>query len=176
MVNIELKKAANDVLDQLSSVLIQISNEEYNAPIKVLNNSTIGQHVRHTLEFYLCLLDGYLLGVVNYDKRNHDTQIEENRLEALSVLDKISRFIDKLESDQGFILELDYGIKENETSQINTNINRELAYNIEHAIHHMAIMKIGLQALCNHLEIPEKFGIANSTLKYKSQQVDKNRS
>jgi len=43
---------------------------------------------------------------------------------------------------------------------------RELAYNIEHVIHHMAIIKIALRQHFEEVTIPENFGIAPSTAKY----------
>ena len=47
-----------------------------------------------------------------------------------------------------------------------SNIGRELAYCVGHAIHHYAI----IQLISSHLgvEVPEEFGIAPSTLKSRS--------
>jgi len=54
-------------------------------------------------------------------------------------------------------------------SVIETNVGRELAYCVGHAVHHYAIIRL----ICSHLGIvvPEEFGIAPSTLKYRSSLV-----
>ena len=171
MVNVELKKAVKEVLDQLSAVLSQISAEDYCKPVETLNNSTIGQHIRHTLEFFHCLIHGHISGTVNYDNRNHDKSIETDKAQALSSLTMIKKFIDQLSENLVFKLEIDYGIDEDLGNTIDTNFNRELAYNIEHAIHHMAIIKIGINAICPYIALPENFGVANSTVKYHKKQV-----
>lgn len=170
MVNIELKNAVKNVLDQLAAVMSQISEKDFKKPIDTLNNATVGQHIRHTLEFFTCLLDGYINGVVNYDKRNHDKGIETDKSQALTTLSGITSFIEKVDENHYFKLEVDYGIDMELTSSIATNFNRELAYNIEHAIHHMALIKIGIQAICPHVDMPANFGVANSTVKYNKSQ------
>jgi hypothetical protein len=49
---------------------------------------------------------------------------------------------------------------------IDSNIGRELAYCIGHAIHHYAIVRL----ICNEVgvEVPKDFGYAPSTLKHQS--------
>lgn len=171
MVNIELKNAVKNVLEQLAAALQQIDEKDFSKPVDTLNRATIGQHIRHTLEFFTCLLDGYINGTVNYDKRNHDKAIEKNKSQALTTLGNVVSFIEKVDENHRFKLEVDYGIDKELTSVIETNFNRELAYNIEHAIHHMAIIKIGIQAICPQLNLPANFGVANSTVKYNRRQA-----
>lgn len=167
MVNIELKNAVRSVLDQLTSVITQINEQDFKKPVSTLNQATIGQHIRHTLEFFTCLLNGHITNVVNYDKRDHDKSIEEHKSQALATLNNIANFIEKIENNCKFNLEIDYGVDRDLNCVIETNFNRELAYNIEHAVHHMAIVKIGVQAICPYVTIPSNFGVANSTVKYK---------
>lgn len=170
MVNIELKNAVKNVLDQLAAVVYQISEKDFKKPVDTLNNATVGQHIRHTLEFFTCLLDGYINGTVNYDKRNHDKGMERDKAQAMTTLSSIISFIDKVDENYRFKLQVDYGIEADLTCSIETNFNRELAYNVEHAIHHMALIKIGVQAICPNVEIPANFGVANSTVKYNRSQ------
>jgi len=42
-----------------------------------------------------------------------------------------------------------------------------MAYNLEHTIHHMALMKAGIREVAG-IEMPESFGVASSTLKFRS--------
>ena len=64
-----LNEACKDILRQLEAVLNNINEEDFKKPISTLNNSTIGQHIRHTLEFFTCLMYNCEIGVVNYDNR-----------------------------------------------------------------------------------------------------------
>jgi hypothetical protein len=43
-------------------------------------------------------------------------------------------------------------------------------YNVEHAIHHMALIKVGLKEVCPAVKIPADFGVAVSTVKYLNTQ------
>jgi hypothetical protein len=54
-----------------------------------------------------------------------------------------------------------------EVVTVNTNYYRELLYNMDHAIHHCAIIRIGLMSF-DHVSIPEGFGIAPSTIRHRS--------
>ena len=59
-----------------------------------------------------------------------------------------------------------YSLEEYAPVEINTTLYRELQYNVEHAVHHMAIIKIALINNFGDVEIPASFGIAHSTIKY----------
>ncbi|MEQ8424698.1 MAG: DinB family protein, partial [Cyclobacteriaceae bacterium] len=60
----QLIKASNSILSQLASIVEQIQEKDYVAPCPSLGKSSIGQHLRHTLEFFICLESGCELGVV----------------------------------------------------------------------------------------------------------------
>lgn len=75
----QLQQAISHVFLHLNNVLNQLTNEQYQQPCKALSNATIGQHVRHILELYTCLYTGYQTGIVNYDNRQRDTRIEQDK-------------------------------------------------------------------------------------------------
>ncbi len=170
MVNTKLKAAAIRILKQLENIIVQIKNEDFTTPVAILNGATIGQHTRHTLEFFTCLFDGYTLGTVNYDKRRHDKLIEEDCIQTLTILNGRIDFIQRAENNYKFNLEVDYAIEEEQNIIIETNLNRELAYNVEHAVHHMALIRIGLNTVAGYVNIPDGFGVASSTIRYKNEQ------
>jgi uncharacterized damage-inducible protein DinB len=166
-----LNKACCNILSQLTDVTNQISEQDFTRQIESLGNSTIGQHLRHTLEFFICLEQGFEAGVINYDKRAHDKLIESDKFIALSALDKINDFIQSLPANKPLKLEAAYDLDKEEFVTIETNFLRELVYNIEHAVHHMAIMKIGIRELTPHVKLPHDFGIAASTIRYQEATV-----
>jgi hypothetical protein len=162
----QLFKASLQILDQLESTVNQIKPEDFNKSSTALGGSTIGQHLRHTLEFFICLEKGFEAGVINYDKRDHDKLIESDKFIALATINKIRDFISKTPADKEFRLEVGYERHSEECISITTNYYRELTYNIEHAVHHMAIMKIGVRELAPYVKLDEHFGIAVSTVRY----------
>lgn len=165
----QLSEATQAILNQVEFVVHQIKSEDYIKPVDVFNNSTIGQHVRHTLEFFECLMAGYASGKVSYDKRNHDKRIETDKELAILSIQKAKSFIAASNMNKSLQLEVDYNIEGADEIEVSSNMAREVIYNIEHAIHHMAIIKIGLQVLCPYVEIPFGFGVAISTLRYQQE-------
>ena len=103
----QLSQACLTILSQLENALNQISDNDFSKPSQVLSNSTMGQHLRHTLEFFICLESGFKKGVVNYDKRAHDKLIETDKFIALSSINRIKDFITSQQEDQPLKLEVD---------------------------------------------------------------------
>ena len=165
----QLSDACSSILDQLSGIIHQLKENDFARPSSALNRSTIGQHARHTLEFFFCLEQGFHKGIVNYDKREHDKLIETDKFIALSAIERIREFILSHHTDQPLKLEVGYERHSETWMTIETNYYRELTYNIEHAVHHMAIMKIGLREVAPYVNVPPDFGIAVSTLRYQEE-------
>lgn len=164
----ELRTTASSVLTQLTDVIEQINEKDYSRKVDSLNAS-IGQHIRHIVEFYLCLFDGIESGKVNYDERKRDKRIEEDKAFTLEVIDGLKKMISKNKNNPVLLLEVKYGDMGNENIPLNTNFERELAYNIEHTIHHLAIIKNAFGEVCEYVVLPENFGVASSTIRYRNQ-------
>ena len=82
----QLQQAVNNVFVQLAETIRQLTPEQYAQPCGNLVNNTIGQHVRHIIELFQCLENGYSESHVNYEKRKRDKQIETNKDLALQLL------------------------------------------------------------------------------------------
>lgn len=162
----QFQDAGISILTQLHKVVGQMSDTDFVKPSAALGGVTIGQHLRHTIEFFLCLEAGYSSGKVNYDERDHDTLIEKDKALALAALERICAFLASTNQDKPLQLGVCYERDSENFVVIETNYSREVVYNIEHAVHHMAIMKIGIREVAPYVDVPHEFGIAASTLRY----------
>jgi uncharacterized damage-inducible protein DinB len=162
------QKALNNVFVQLAESLEQLSADQYGQHCSSLFNHTIGQHVRHIIEFFQCLEKGYEEGTVNYKDRKRDIEIETDKILAGKLLNEIFANLDK--SNKNLQLEACYDDQSTQTIFIETNYYREIAYNLEHTIHHMALIRIGIKEV-GPVSISEDFGVASSTLKHRRQCV-----
>ncbi len=168
----EIKEACQNILDQVGGVIDQISEADFVRPVMVFNDATIGQHFRHSLEFFQCLMSGYTVGLVCYDKRKHDKAIESNKLLALDVINKAKLFVEHCDLLRVIDLQVSYDPDSDFEAIVPSNMAREITYNIEHMVHHMALVKIGIKEVCSYVKLPAEFGIAISTIKYHKNQAD----
>jgi len=161
-----LQKAINNVFLQLTASVGQLTDEQYVHQCQTLTGATIGKHVRHVIELFQSLQNGYEHGIVNYDSRKRDIRIENEKQLALSLLNEIRAGLNK--KDKDLSLETSYDEDSGEVVFIKTNYNREIVYNLEHAIHHMALIRIGINEVSS-VELPENFGVAPSTIRYRQE-------
>jgi uncharacterized damage-inducible protein DinB len=159
-----LQQTNIEIIDQLTDLLNDIESVIYKEALRPLHFSTIGQHVRHITEFYLCALQGYENGIVDYDARERNIVIEIDKDFTIKTLENIKQQLKSLNLDRNLILKSKFG--GNESIEIPSSFFRELTYLIEHTIHHLAIIKIGLNEVYPEIEIAKNFGVAHSTLRY----------
>jgi hypothetical protein len=166
MITMELQNAVNNVFVQLTETINQLTEKEYAQPCSSLFSNTIGQHVRHIIELFQCLECGYDSGVINYEQRKRDMLIETDKELAKSLLLQIRDELNR--SNKDLVLEATYDEHSDKFINIATNYHREIAYNLEHTIHHMALIRVGITEVST-IELPDNFGVASSTVKYRNQ-------
>lgn len=156
---------AQSVLIQLIEGIQQLTYDEYTERIPLLSKSTIGEHTRHIIEFFQQLFAGYEIGKINYDNRKRDLRMQEDIDFAVECIANIIQQLDKPDKPlylSGLCIANEEGIL--------TNYYRELLVNVEHCIHHQAIIKVGF-LFFEKTENIEAFGVAKSTLEYRKQFV-----
>jgi uncharacterized damage-inducible protein DinB len=164
-----MKQVAKENLLQLKELLQNIDQPAYNATPKVLSGSSVGQHMRHVLEFYLLLVSGSFSGTISYDKRQRDKRIESDVDFALKTVEHLLAGIDTLDVDMDVKFDADYSVAGQGDKHLNSSVGRELAYCIEHSIHHQALIKAGLIALGLSNLTNNNFGVAYSTIRYRNK-------
>src|SRR5258708_11051025 len=157
------------ILQQLEDSLVKLSDEQFCCKVDTLLGATIGQHVRHVVEMFVCLQEGYSTGVVNYEKRKRDITIETSHKAAINVMSDITKCL--FTENKELMLEAGFNKNSDELIKLPTNYFREIAYNLEHAIHHMALIRIGFSKI-SLISLPEDYGVASSTLKYKKNKMN----
>ena len=155
-------------LEEIKKAISLINEDQYTYKSNTLSNATVGQHIRHILEFYFCLLNGLDRGIVNYDQRARNMNLENNPKYAKQFIDEICSKITLINTEVTLELSGNFSSHDEQYKSMKTSVNRELAYCLEHSIHHQALIKIGLmeQGL-DHL-ISINWGVAQSTIKYKN--------
>lgn len=152
-------------LNENIALLRQLTNDEFTQKNPELSNATIGEHMRHIIELIGCLLENYDLGIINYDDRKRDLLLQTDKNKAITIIQKYLVAIEK--PNKKLSLAYNYfSISE----LLETNYFRELVYNLEHSIHHQALIKVALHNL-PHIKISNSFGVAPSTLEFRKQCV-----
>lgn len=142
-----------------------LTPEQYTLKCRMLNEVSIAEHLRHSYEFYHCLLLGLDTKQLNYEDRARDRAIENNLPYAIERMKKLKSQLTSPLKDT--VIELKS--KEAQSSLVKTSLERELVYCLDHAIHHQALIKIGLKEQeLSHL-VSQDFGVAYSTLRYRKQ-------
>ncbi|GAB4252156.1 MAG: hypothetical protein Kow0079_06750 [Vicingaceae bacterium] len=164
------KIVIKELLSQLNELCLQLTENEFSQPIALLSNASIGGHVRHSIEFVDCLLQGKNTKNVSYDNRKHDQNLEKDPIKASQKIVEMMNVLDNISENFDIKLSISYPLSDVHT-EIPSNFAREITYNIEHIVHHMALIKIGIENQFAKIKLPKYFGVAQSTVKYKEQQA-----
>jgi len=168
----ELIQACQDVLLQGLELLFKLSDRAYSNVLDAPYGASIGSHYRHVLEHFQCVVRSIRAGEINYDARERsprlETEVTYAAIATCDVLRAIKNYDNGILTRPSKVVNsVSYG--SSEPSVIATNVGRELAYCVGHAIHHYAIVRL----ICSQLgiDVPKEFGVAPSTLRYKSSMA-----
>ncbi|GLU52577.1 DinB family protein [Dyadobacter frigoris] len=163
----KLQDVSIEILGQLIEMTDQFSQEEYTRSLDLLSNNSVGRHLRHILEFYDLAVRAGNTGRLNYDKRDRNLALENSPREAVSKMKELIVLMRLMKEDMVLKLEASYSSDTKNDVKITTTFYRELLYNVEHAVHHMAIMAIAVKVDFRHIRLSKNFGVAYSTVQHK---------
>jgi hypothetical protein len=164
----ELQNAVHRVFVLLTDSLDQLGEEQYYYPCENLSGNTIGQHVRHIIEMFQRLELGYHSGEINYDCRKREKQIETDKSYATRLINDIARQVQKENKILSLVIFPDE--MPGEPERMSTSYFREIVYNLEHTVHHMALIRVGLREI-GGIPVDESYGVSSSTIKFRKQCV-----
>lgn len=157
-------------LNSLSNLISLLNDEQYSKKIAHLGNASIGGHTRHIIELLVCATEGFSSGSVDYLNRKRNLVLEQDRKFAQQVIGEIEMSFNK--PDRILNLAVDESM-DIDSIPVSTTYFREIVYNTEHAIHHLALIKVALIEMNLDL-VDANFGMAYSTIKFKASLVESN--
>ena len=166
-----LHEAIVEVLRQGESLLDSLGDEDYTRKLPAVFGSTVGEHYRHCLDHFQSLLQGLDADEINYDHRERNPRIENDRTFALAETHRILRAFGSIPTqflDCPINVRSKVNYEPNAAPLIGSTVGREFMYAVAHAIHHYALIAV----MCGMLDVPVPagFGVAPSTLKYHADQ------
>lgn len=162
-----MKEISQKLLSEIATVINQLNKDDFSQNLPILNGNSIGKHIRHILDLFDCLLDSKN-GIINYDERKRNPETEIDKAIALLKINQINERIQALNLTEKVILRQNLN---HSFCEINSSIERELLYNIEHSVHHSAVIRIGIENNFGYVQLPENFGVAYSTISHREQKV-----
>jgi len=159
----QAKDALLHTIHQISDLLGQIAPHEYRQPLPEFDGSTLGQHFRHILEFFICLERGIPSGTVDYASRERNLLLEDSPGVAKDTLENFALTLESIEPATPLDLKAEFGGSERPCYQ--STVGRELVFVYDHAIHHLAMIKIGLRCHFPQVQADRDLGVSPSTIK-----------
>tara|TARA_B110000483_G_scaffold215353_1_gene265964 strand:+ start:446 stop:682 length:237 start_codon:yes stop_codon:yes gene_type:complete len=77
-----MKNLHQNLFEDLKNLCLNLNDLQFCLKSELLNQATIGKHLRHSVEFYLRLIQGIRSRTVNYDNKQREQRIETDRLYA----------------------------------------------------------------------------------------------
>ena len=154
-------------LTSLIDLLVILNNKQYTQEIKHLAGTSVGGHTRHIIELVQCVLNGYNAGEVNYINRRRNLDLQTDKELAVEVLQLLANNIRQEDKRLKVTIE---EAEDGEVQEVYTTYYREIIYNAEHTIHHLALIRVALIEM-NLNVVDEKFGLAYSTIKFRSSTL-----
>lgn len=157
-------EALGRLLDDVALLLAGLDVQTYVTRNRPGVSGTIGAHVRHVLDHVTAFVEAGSRRLVNYDRRHRGTDVEASIETALSSICRLQVALGAMAA-----LELDEPVQV--VSQLQpggaavpswSSLGRELAFVMNHTIHHQAIIALLLDEQGRH-SLPARFGYAPST-------------
>ncbi len=160
--NNEIIAAVNYNLNQANELLTQIDTETYTNESVGPFFSSIGSHLRHTLDFFNCLIDGLDGNKIDLTARKRDNKIATDINTAKTLIQNIQETLFRFKDiNTNYLVHVTDNLGQGNT-EINYTLESVLSHANSHMIHHFAMIGYILHALDAKVNI-EGFGYNAST-------------
>jgi len=134
-----------DVLQQAVDLLNNISSEDFQKVMQPHLSGSIGQHIRHVIDHYLALENGFENGFIDYNQRNREANIEVSVVAARETIQAVQAWLATLNSnDLQKIVEVrsEISVSEKINEDCTSTLAREIMFVSSHAIHHYSLIGV----------------------------------
>lgn len=160
----KLRDATIESLGQMRSLISSVKNTQ-GISGNLYATSGIGRHVRHVVDHFRALQGGVESGIVNYDVRHRDSDMEQIADLGLAEIQDLISWLQSLATDETPVeVVSEISCLHDESRHFQSNIRRELLYLINHTIHHAAYA--ALIARQNGVDPDAGIGLAPATATY----------
>lgn len=130
--------AVNQNLNNAISLLNAIENETYTNNSVGPYYSSIGSHIRHTLDFFQCIIDGLDANEINLTNRKREESIANDKNKAIARIRKIQEtFLHFTNINTNYIIHVTDDLGQGEVT-VGYTLESIMAFAHSHAIHHFA--------------------------------------
>lgn len=142
-----------------------LDDDSYRTRVAQVMDASVGAHYRHALDHFRILLESGEDGVVDYDRRERATAVEQDRAAALDETRRLIALVEKLPdgwAEQRVTVRTLALRGGDAVSETRSTSGREAVFCVLHAVHHHALIRV----ICGHLgrKLPSEFGIAPATV------------
>lgn len=148
--------------------LIKGLEDEVFSQFEIPSKASVGTHFRHNLDFVTNLLRGLKTGRIDYNLRERNLQVEQDRQYAISRFESVITEFGNLTSE---MLEQRILVRSETVEGVwcESSGMRELEFLQSHTIHHYALIEAKLVSF--GVSVPKDFGVAPSTLEFWKSQT-----
>lgn len=161
------------IISRIKGLLAQIEDCDYSKPLEVLGGASLGQHFRHILDFYHCLLRDMPTGAVDYTKRERNPAMETAPGAAAAAFEQVTTSLLAVEESGLLRVMGDFSASDGlmDRPALLSSAGRELMYAHDHAVHHLAIIRIGLKEAAPAVVFDPDLGYAPATVQFREQRA-----
>ena len=160
----KIKYAIIALLDQLVEMLNNLDDKEYSQKLEIFKGTSIGQHTRHIYELVECLVNYQSKEILCYDDRKRDIELEKSRILIISKIDEIRKLLIQIQEDGS--IQVKHYLGEMGEVTVDSSTSRELVFVFDHTVHHLAIIRIGIENHFTNIVLPSDFGFTPSTIRH----------
>lgn len=157
------------ICGQCEIIARSLTNEQY--ATRNAGKASIGQHLRHCVEHFSLLLEGLNSGIIDYDARKRNVDLETCSTLFVATIRNIAtqfKSLDESAMARPLIVRMLF-VPNTAPVEVVSTLSRELGFVSSHAIHHIAIIK--LLALSLGASLPEEYGVGHSTMSHRSSII-----
>ena len=160
----KIKYAIIALLDQLLKMLNNLNDKEYSQKVEIFKGTSIGQHTRHIYELIECLVNYQSKEILCYDDRKRDIELEKSRILMISKISQFHKLLIQMPEEGN--IQVRHYLGEMGEVIVDSSISRELLFVFDHTVHHLAIIRIGIENHFTNIVLPSDFGFTPSTLRH----------